>query len=456
MIKKIIISAAIILSAFNAWSQKEVIDRIEATVGEEYLLTSDVEEQLSIAKEKQPNLPANSRCSMVENILLQKLLLNQAKLDSIEVKNEEVEQQMNDRFDQILAYMNGDINQLEAYYGQTISELKEQTREDMKNQLLVERMRAKILEKSIVTPGEVIKFFNEIPKDSLPYFNQQVELSEIVVKPKVNYEEKQKTKARLEEVRTRVVDKNEDFAAIAKTLSNDVGSGQAGGDLGWAKRGKFVTEFEAAAFKLDDKEYSPVIETEFGFHLIQLIERRGNSIHTRHILLKPELSEGDIAKTVKLLDSVRTKILYDSLNFTSAVKSFSDKKAQTYFSGGRLTNRQSGNTVFEARDLDPDVFFAVDTLKIGAITKPIVGTDVTGEKTVKIYKLDNQTAPHKANLNQDFNKIHQAALDIKKNQKILTWIDAKVKNTYVQIRENTTNNCPNLERWSTTKKMTNK
>ncbi len=452
MIQKILLAVIILLNVNSAWSQKEVIDRIEATVGEEYLLTSDVEEQLSIAKEKQPNLPGNTRCGMVENILLQKLLLNQAKHDSIEVKNEEVEQQMNDRFEQILAYMNGDINQLEAYYGQTIAELKDQTREDMKNQLLVERMRAKILEKMIVTPAEVIKFFNDIPKDSLPYFNQQVELSEIVIKPKVNDESKAKAKARLEEVRVRVVEKNEDFAAIAKVISNDQGSGQAGGELGWAKRGKFVPDFEAAAFKLDDKEYSPVIETEFGFHLIQMLERRGNSIHTRHILIKPELLEDDITKTVKVLDSLRNKILYDSLNFTYAVKSFSDKKAQTYFSGGRLTNRQSGNTVFEARDLDPDVFFAVDTLKIGGITRPIVGVDVTGEKTVKIYKLDNQTSPHKANLHQDFNKIHQAALDIKKNQKILQWIESKVKSTYVQIRENTTASCPNLERWVTVKK----
>jgi peptidyl-prolyl cis-trans isomerase SurA len=453
ILKKLVLLFLLTISSSFSYSQKEIIDRIEATVGDEYILSSEVEEQFSLAKEKQTNITLEYKCNVLESILLQKLMLNQARLDSIEVKNEEVEAQMNERFEQILAYMNGDVNQLEAYYGQSISELKDQTREDMKNQLMVDKMRAKILEKTTVTPAEVIQFFNKIPKDSLPYFNQEVELSEIVMKPKVNAEEKLKSKTRLEEVRTRVVDKGEDFAAIAKSISADVGSGQQGGDLGWAKRGKFVPEFEAAAFNLEDGQYSNVIETEFGFHLIQLLERRGNSIHTRHILIKPELSDDDIALTVHKLDSIRTELIRDSLNFTAAVKRYSDKKAQSYFSGGRLSNRQSGTTIFEARDLDPDIFFAIDTVTIKGITKPLVSQEPTGEKVVKLYKLDSRTIPHKANLSQDFNKIHQATLDVKKNAKILEWIENRVKNTYINMFPSTLQTCPTLQRWTGTKKM---
>ncbi|HND88366.1 MAG TPA: peptidylprolyl isomerase, partial [Saprospiraceae bacterium] len=231
-------------------ADKAVIDRVVATVGGEIILLSEVQEQLSYARQQQPTLGDEYRCVALQNLIVQRLLVNQAKLDSVQVKDEEVENQLGARIDRLLAYFNQDQKALEEYYGQSIEQIKEQYRTDMRSQLLSERMQGKITEKATVTPSEVQTFFANIPKDSLPYFNAEVEIREITYKPPVNPQEMASARTRTEELRKRIVEDKEDFAELAKKYSDDPGSGQQGGDLGWQKRGTFVSDFEAMVYKL--------------------------------------------------------------------------------------------------------------------------------------------------------------------------------------------------------------
>lgn len=450
MKKLVSISLLLFFALISAFSQKkELVDKVVAKVGDEYILLSEIEEQFAAAKDQKADLTSEYRCLILDQILVSKLLLNQAKIDSVLAKDEEVETQLNARFDKILDYMGGKTDQFIEYYGQTPEAMKEQMRDDMRDQLIVDKMKQKVLVDVTVTPAEVRDFFNKIPKDSLPYFNQEVEIAEIVYKPKANEGEKAKAKAQLDGLREQIVNGKVPFEDLAKKYSQDLGSGREGGDLGWAKRGKFVPEFEAQAFKLEEGQMSPVFESEFGYHILQLIERRGNTIHCRHILIKPEITDADFELTKNKLDSVRLKILgkvQDSLSFSAAVKQFGDKNTQSYHNDGRLTNPASGNNTFETRDLDPDTYFAIDSMKVGGITAPLEMTAPSGEKQFRLVKLLSKTAPHKANLLQDYNKIQQACVEQKKNEQLIKWIDERSKNTFFSI-DALFKACPNLNKW---------
>lgn len=426
-------------------AQKEVIDKVVATVGGELVLLSEVEEQHSLLQAQNGVLPEGARCNIVGQVLATKLLLNQAKLDSIEVTDAEVEDQLSARIDRILGFMNNDVSQFEAYYGQTVGEVRAQFREDLKNQLLVERMRGQIMRSVTVTPSEVKDFFNEIPIDSLPYFNSEVEVGEIVYKPKVNAEQRKIATEQLEDIRKRILEGGEDFAALAQKYSDD-GSARIGGDLGWTQRGKFVPEFEAAAYKLEKDEISPVIESEFGFHIIQLLERRGNSIHVRHILIKPEITDQDLELASNHLDSVRQLIMNDSLNFSYAVKLFSMEDAQSYTNDGRMVNPATGNTFFEIGDLDPDIYFTLDTMELNQVSAPFEFSDPTGETLFRIVQLQSRSAPHKANLKQDYSKIQKAAIQSKQNEFVNNWVEEKINSTYIAI-DGLYDSCPSLDAW---------
>ncbi len=449
---KKIISALLFLMflSINSFAQqKELVDKVVAKVGDEYILLSEVEEQYAAAKDQKATLPDNYRCMVLDQIMVNKLILNQAKIDSVLAKDEDVETQLNARFEKILDYMGGNVEQFISYYGQTPNVMKEQMRGDMRDQLIVDKMKQKILADVSVTPGEVREFFSKIPKDSLPYFNQEVEIAEVVYKTKPNEVEKAKSKKQLEEIREQIVNGKVPFEDMAKKYSQDPGSGREGGDLGWAKRGKFVPEFEAQGFKLEEGQISQVFESEFGYHILQLIARRGNSIHCRHILIKPEITDADLQLAKRTLDSVRLRILgvlKDSITFSAAVKEYGDKSTQSFHSDGRMTNPTSGNNTFETRDLDPDTYFAIDSMKINGITTPMELTSASGEKTYRIVKLISKSSPHKANLLQDYNKIQQATTEQKKNEKLVKWIEETSKNTFINL-DAMYKKCPNLDKW---------
>jgi peptidyl-prolyl cis-trans isomerase SurA len=445
--KKILIIALTIFSiSSSAFAQKQLLDRVISSVGGEIILLSEIEEQFSYMKSQKPEISTDTKCMILDNLMLNSLLLNQSKRDSVLVTDEEVEQELTARVDQILSQMNNDVQQFESYYGQTVAEVKEQFRDDLRNRKQVEKMRAKITEGMTVTPSEVQEYFKSIPRDSLPYFNSEVEVSEILITPKANELQKKITSDKLADLRSRI-EKGESFATLAEKFSDDPMSARVGGDLGWAKRGTFVAAFEANAYKLEPNEISPVFESEFGFHIIQLLERRGNAIHARHILIKPQITQEDLDAVKMKLDTIRTKINDKKITFSQAVKEYSDKTAQSYHNDGRMVNANSGNTFFETRDLDPDIYFATEGMKINDISKPIETHTSFDETQYRLIKLISRSEPHKANLRQDYNKIQQATLNTKKNKYVSDWLMQKVNGTYITVDNDLRKNCPNIERW---------
>jgi peptidyl-prolyl cis-trans isomerase SurA len=429
----------------TSFGQRQVIDKVVSTVGGELVLLSDVEEQHAMAKEQRGEMPEGARCEILTSIMISKLLLNQAKLDSIEVVEDQVETQLNARIEQILSYMGGKIDQFEAYYGQSIDEVKDRFREDLRDQMLTEQMKNQIMADISVTPSEVKSFFNMIPVDSLPYFNAEVEVGEIVFKPVVNEVEKQKSIDRLTEIRRQIVEEGMEFGELAKKNSDDA-SGQVGGDLGWAKRGNYVPAFEAAAYKLDKDEVSPIVKSEFGYHLIQMLERRGNTIHVRHILIRPEITDNDLDLAQAHLDSIRHLVQSDSITFSQAVKLFSDESVQSYNNDGRMVNPLTGNTFFEIGDLDPDVYFALDTLQLKGISAPFEYSVPPADTYYRIIQLQSKTAPHKANLQQDYSKIKDAAIQSKQSEFINDWVTEKIETTFIAI-DGMYDGCPTLNGW---------
>ncbi len=421
-----------------------ILDKIIAKVGGEVIFHSDVEEQMAMMRERKGNPGKTEQCVILESLMAKAMLVHYAKIDSVEVTDDEVESEIDARMNQILAYMNNDRKLFQEVYGQTVSEMREQVKEDMNRKLLGDKMQSEIMKSVEVTPSEVIEFFNRIPKDSLPYFNAEVELAEIVMFPKINDEERQKALDKITMIKEQLKGGAE-FADLARKYSDD-GSAREGGDLGWTTRGSFVPEFEATAFQLEVLQTSEVIETEFGYHIIQLLERRGNSIHTRHILVRPRITDADLQKTKDLLDSVRNLVVWDSISFPDAVHKYGDKRAQSYSNNGRMINPKNNNTFFETADVDSEIFFSIDTLDQWEISPPIEYRTPLGDYSYKIVQLQGRTPPHQASLKQDYSRIQDAARESKRNQVFSDWIDKHIPNTYImldpQYRE-----CPNIDRW---------
>ena len=427
------------------YAQPEVIDKVVATIGGEIVLLSEVEEQYALMSSQGRPVTDETRCFILEQQLANKLMIHQAKLDSIEIDDSEVETQLDARIEQILGYMNGSTEQFEAYYGQSVEKVRDEFRQDLKEQLLQDRMRGQIMSDVVVTPSEVKAFFNRIPTDSLPYFNSEVELGELVTVPQVNDADRERVRNLMMDLRQQIVDSTATFEDLAAQYSED-GTRNFGGDLGWSQRGKFVQEFEAAAYKLEINEVSEPVESQFGFHLIQMLGRRGSSINVRHILIRPEIMEVDLEKSRAFLDSVRNLLIIDSLNFSLAVKRFSDEDQQSYNNDGRMVNQATGNTFFEVGDLDPDIFFAIDTLELGKLSEPFEFKAPGGETYYRVVQLQSRTSPHTANLEQDYSKIRQAAIDSKRNVFISDWIGSRIGDTFIRL-EISPKVCPNLNKW---------
>ena len=439
-------TAMVISCGFSLVSaQKVIIDKIICEVGNEVILLSDLAEQIKMVESRQGVVKPEDRCFLLENMMVSKLLVHQAFIDSVVITDEELEGQLDLRIERILESMGNDVTQFEAYYGKGVNEVKADFKEDLKNQLVSEKMKNTLMENITVTPSEVKQFYNKIHRDSLPYLSSEVEVSEIVIHPVANDSSKARAKDKLEKILARLK-AGEKFEVLASTYSDDPGSAKQNGDLGWAKRGSFVQEYEAAAYNLEPGQYSEIVESEFGFHLIQLLELRGNTIHTRHILIKPEIEEKDLELAKYKLSEARRLILKDSMTFSAAVKKYGNKKEQSYSNDGRITNPKSGDTFFEIRDLEPEVYFTLDTMKIKGISSPVELVSPSGEKYYKILYLNSRTDPHQANLKQDYAKFQALATDTKKNEVLVKWLENHVGNTYVKV-DPLFMSCPNITQW---------
>lgn len=422
-----------LIASFPARAQDKVIDEVIAVVGSHPILYSDVEAQyMQMRAQMTVTDPFAARCQIFEQMLYQKLLLYQAEVDSIVVSDEQV----NATLDQKLRYyiqQFGSQEKLEDFYDKSLLEIKEEFREPIKEQLLSEQVQAKVTENIKITPTEVKRFFEKIPADSIPVIPMKYEIAQIVKEPDVSAEELGAAKAKITALRDRIL-KGEKFNTLAILYSEDPGSAAKGGELGLFGRGDMAPEFESAAFGLKNKgDVSEVIKTKFGFHIIQLIERRGEYINARHILIIPKVSPLDLVRAKNELDSVAALISKDSITFEKAALKISDDPGKV--NGGLLINPASNNSIFPADQLDPKVFFVVDKLRIGEISGAVPYTTEDGTSAYRILKLISRTEPHKANLKDDYNQIQEWALNDKKGKSVAKWIRDKSKTAYLRIDE---------------------
>ncbi|WP_227006341.1 peptidylprolyl isomerase [Rufibacter latericius] len=409
--------------------QATLIDNIVAKVGGHIILRSELEFQHANAVGqgyKSPNL----RCEILRSLVQNKLLLARAEVDSVIVEESTITAELEGRLNQFVAQI-GSPEKLEAYYNKPMSEIRSDLRRSLKEQLTVQKMEREIAGKMKVTPKEVQQYFNRIPKDSLPYFSTEVEVGQIVKIAQIGTAQKQAAREQLEEIRKRIL-AGEDFAALARQYSQDPGSGAAGGELGFFKKRELVPEYEAAALKLQPGETSPVIESMFGFHIIQLLERRGEEFNTRHILIKPATAQVDMQQTARLLDSVRTLVSTDSMSFAKAAKEFSDDMA-TKGNGGMITLPNSPTTYIPVDKVDPSVFFVIDTMQVGSISGPLPYRTEDGKEAMRILYLKSKASPHQANMRDDYQKIAAAALADKRNKAISEWFEKNKETVFVDI-----------------------
>jgi len=432
-----------------AYNQDNVVDQIVAVIGKNIILQSDVENQY-IQYRLQGNIKGgeqNIKCQILENLLFQSLMLNQAELDSVEITDSQIDQTMEQRLRYFIAQF-GSREAFEDYYGKSISEFKNEFREDIRDQLMIETVQQGITGKVNVTPADVKAYFKSIPVDSLPLINSEVMIGQIVKNPPISLEQKLEVKDKLRGFRDRI-QKGENFSALAVLYSEDPGSARKGGELGFYGRGELYPEFEAVAFKLKDGEVSEIVETEAGFHIIQMIERRGEYVNVRHILIRPKVSPIDLQKAKETLDTVVLLIRSDSLTFEEAVAKYSDDPGKN--NGGLLINPMTGTTRFEVTQLDPSVSFTIDKMKVGEISDPVPMETEDKKEAYRILYLMKRTLPHRANLEEDYQKIQEWALMEKQEKAVRDWISKKVKKTYVKISE-TFQDCEFQNNWFAEKK----
>ena len=443
---KVIIFILLTLPVLCFGQERSVIDKVVAKVGGEIILLSDIETQYQYAA-SQTQSSDFGRCQVLEAMIGQKLIVHQAKLDSIMLTDAEVDAQLDFRVSSVLRQMNGDEEFFEEYYGMTVSEMRANLREDMISQILAERMQQQILTEVDITPKEVQAFYNSIPKDSLPYLNAEVEIAEIVMAPQVNEIERLKSLQEVLEIRKQIVEQGADFGTLAKKHSDDPGSGANGGELGFAERGSYVPEFEAEAYQLELNEISEPVETEYGFHIIQMLERRGNKIKLRHILISPEITYDDMDLAEAALDSLRLQLERKEIEWDKAVQKYSMKTAQSYNNGGRLQNPNTGKSFFQTAELPTEIYFAIEEMEVGEISKPLEYTNPRGQTEYRVIKLQSRTKPHQVSLEQDYSKIQQLAKENKKNLYFAEWITDKLEETFIKLDEGYLE-CPEVAKYT--------
>ncbi len=417
--------------AFSAFSQRRLVDKIVGIVGDEIVLLSDVELQFQQMKLEGQDVPDDMRCQLLGSLLAQKMFLQEAQNDSIFIAEEEIESELNRRIRYFIS-MIGSEERLEEYYGKSIIEIKDEFRGDIQEQLLSQRMQGTIFEGLSVTPKEVRDFFNSIPKDSVPYFNAEVEIQQLVITPEITDIQKDLAREKLEGIRKRTIDENADFAIQAISYSEDPGTGAQGGDLGFFGRGQMVSEFEGEAFRLKVGELSEVFESPFGFHILKVTDRKGEKVRASHILIKPKVTSFELQDANEILDSVRIMILEGKISYNNAVKVFSNDE-ETQNNGGMLLNPNTQASYWEIDELDKNVYFTIEQLEIGEYSKVEYFELPDGSPAFRILGLRSETQAHVANLEDDYVKIKGAAQTKKEEQALREWLDDKLEGTYVYL-----------------------
>lgn len=425
------------------FAQNNVVDKIIAIVGEEIILKSDIENEF-LHEQGQGLISTSSdyRAEILERQLMQKLLLAQAKLDSISVTEDEVENEVNSRI-QYLTSNIGSRERLEAYFGKNIEEIKSDMRAPIREKLITEMMQQKIVEKIRSTPSEVKTFYKKLPKDSLPDIPDKYEIQQIVIKPTVSEAEKERIREKLRGFRDQILSGEKTFNTLAVLYSED-GSAVRGGELGYSTKSMWDPAFAEAAFSLKPGKISKIVESEFGFHIIQLIDRQGERINVRHIILQPKISDSEREAAIHRLDSIRQYILDQEMTFEDAAYYFSTDK-QTRNNGGLMSGK-NGDSRIEKAEIEGDMAKQVNRMKVGEISEPFVSKSEAREE-YKIIKVKAFYPQHKANLEDDWQIFEMLLKNEKQMDKLEKWIKEKQANTYIHIDDSYKNSKFRYDGW---------
>lgn len=421
-----------------------IIDEVAAIVGGNIIMLSDIEAQY-LQYRLQGTVsgsPEEVKCRILESIMVNKLFLNQAELDSITVTPKEVDRVINERMNYFISQI-GSKEKLEEFYNKKFDDIKNDLRAAATEQMTIEQMQQQLTTGVKVTPSDVAKFYKEMPADSIPMVNIEFEVGQIVKYPKMSLADEIEVKDKLRSFRRRIM-AGDDFAVLARLYSEDPGSAAKGGDLGFFNRGELEKEYEAVAYRLNKGEISDVVKTRYGYHIIQMMERRGDMIQTRHILIKPKVSASERERAALALDSIANGIKSGSLTFDQAVGKYSDDANR--LNGGLMINPYTRNSKFEPDQMDAKVLYAIDKLKIGEITSPMMFTDDEGKDGYRILYLKARTESHRANINTDYDKLQQWALSFKKYEEIDKWVDKKIKTTYIKVSPSF-GHCSWMDKW---------
>ena len=429
------------LTSFSLSAQS--IDKIEAVLGDEIILTSEIESQY-LQYLSQGNIKSTEiRCQIVEDLLFQKLLVNQAKLDSLVVSNDEVEDEVNKRLSYFETQL-GSVQKVEDYFGKSKANIKLELGKVIKDQFMAQKMQTKLTSSLKVTPAEVKESYALLSDAEIPTMPTQVEVAQIVIKPEITDDQKDNIREKLNNFRDRVYN-GEDFKMLATLYSDDPGSAVKGGELGFVNRGDLVPEFERAAFRLKEGEISKVVESQFGYHIVQLIERRGEQINVRHILIKTKVTATALHAAKLKMDNIAKEINEETITLDQAVSEYSDDENKS--NGGLLLNPNTMSTSHTLEDMAPALRLVIEKLKETEVSSPAVIQMQDENKAYRILRLNKRTEQHKANLVDDFAKIKEYSINAKKQVTLEKWTSKTIAKTYIKLSDELTK-CELANKWS--------
>lgn len=434
-IKKYSFGAALAAVALTVTAQNNIVEEVAWVVGDQPIYKSQIEEVYQQMRYERVPIEGDPYCVVPEQLAIEKLYLHQADIDTVEVQEAMVSQQVDARINMLIANI-GSKEKIEEYFRKPMPEFREQLAQTIRDNYRIMEVQRSITKDIKLTPSEVRRYFNDLPADSIPMVPLQVETQIITLNPEIPRAEIEDVKARLRDYSDQVTRGESDFSTLAILYSEDEGSSRRGGEIGFLGRGHLEPEYAAVAFNLNDpKKVSKIVETQYGFHIIQLIEKRGDRINTRHILLRPKVSDADLTKAINRLDSIRTDIVDGKFTFEESTPYLSQDK-DTRNNRGVMVNENNGTVRFEMSDLPAEIAKVVNKLEPGDISEPFIMTDPKRNRDiVAIVKLTARIPAHKANLSDDYQQIKGMAEDAAKAKKLKAWLDKKIKDTYVRIEE---------------------
>jgi peptidyl-prolyl cis-trans isomerase SurA len=430
MIKRILSFVLLLVLFVGAGkSQPRVIDQVIAVVGDKRILYSDVEGQYYqlIAQGEKPT--SETRCQIFEQLLIQKLLINQAEVDSIEILESQVDVALDERM-RYFVNMIGSEQKLEDYFKKSTLEIKEDFRDAIREQMLTDKMRNELTGSISVTPSEVKSFYKSLPQSEIPYIESEVEISQICVYPKYGEKAVFEMREKLLAIRQRILD-GENFATLAVLYSEDPGTATRGGDVGWSAKAELDPEYAKAAFGLKKGSVSKIVESSFGYHIIQCIDRTEDRVQTRHILMKPKITAQEEREALARVDSILFLIRSDSLTFELAAMLYSEDK-DSKINGGQVVNPRGGAR-WKTDDLDSRDYAIIKNMNVGDISAPYSSVDTKGKPVIKVLLLKKRTSPHVANPEDDFNQLKEMAAQKKQIEIVNKWVEEKIQTTFIRI-----------------------